>query len=212
MLILPQAKADLNGLRFKMASDTLPLVMGGQAFFNLAGAVLWRVNDYGELEGGARLNMRGKYFPTVEAGLGICDKTSDETNLHCKTTAPFIRLGCDYNFSRIKTSPNRIYGGFRLGYTSYKYDIDGPDLQDPYWQGSTLPLKQKSISSNALWGEFVFGLETKIWRNFHVGWTARYKRRFHQKENNTGNSYYIPGYGKNKDHLFTGTFNLVFDI
>ena len=212
ILIMPQAKADLNGFKFKVESDTLPLIMGGQAFFNLAGAVLWQTNDYGELEGGARLNMRGKYFPIVEAGLGICDKTDDETDLHCKATAPFIRLGCDYNFSRIKTSPNRIYGGFRLGYTTYKYDLDSPDLHDPYWPGSTFPLQLKSMSSNALWAEFVFGLETKIWRNFHVGWTARYKHRIHQKENNAGNSFYIPGYGKNKGHLFTGTFNLVFDI
>ena len=40
MLIMPQAKADLNGFKFKVESDTLPLIMGGQAFFNLAGAVL----------------------------------------------------------------------------------------------------------------------------------------------------------------------------
>ena len=212
LLLVPSAHAQLSGLRFKAESDTLPLIMGGQVFVNLAGAVLWQLSDYGELEGGARLNMRCKYFPTVEAGLGICNKTNDETSLHYKTTTPFVRIGCDYNFSRIKTSPNRIYGGIRFGYTTYKYDIDGPDIIDPYWEGDVMPLRLKNISSNALWTEFVFGLETKVWRHFHVGWTARYKRRLHQKSDTTGNSYYIPGYGKNDSHLFTGTFNLVFDI
>lgn len=206
------AQAQLSGLRFKAESDTLPLIMGGQIYYNLAGTVLWQLSDYGEIEGGARLNMRGKYFPTVEAGLGICDKTDDETDLHCKATAPFLRIGCDYNFSRIKTSPNRIYSGIRLAGTTYKYDLDAPDLQDPYWQGDIMPLKLKSVSSSALWAEFVFGLETKLWRNIHVGWTARYKHRIHQKENSSGNSFYIPGYGKNRGHLFTGTFNIALDI
>ena len=213
-LLLPGAYAQqlMSGLKFKAESDTLPLVMGYQAFVNVAGVVLWQFSDYGELEGGVRLNMRGKYFPSIEAGLGICDKTNDETNLHCKTTAPFVRLGCDYNFSRIKTSHNRIYGGLRFGYTTYKYDLDGPPLSDPYWQGGTADINFHGLSSSALWGEVVFGLETRLWRNLHVGWTARYKRRLHQKENANGNSYYIPGYGKNSDHLFTGTFNLVLEI
>lgn len=212
-LLLPNAYAQtFSGLKFKAESDTLPLVMGYQAFVNIAGVVLWQFGDYGELEGGVRLNMRGKYFPSIEGGLGICDKTNDETGLRCKTTAPFVRLGCDYNFSRIKTSPNRIYGGLRFGYTTYKYDIDGPPLSDPYWQGGTADINFHGLNSSALWGEVVFGLETKVWRNLHVGWTARYKRRLHQKENASGNSYYIPGYGKNSDHLFTGTFNLVLEI
>ena len=212
-LLLPNAYAQpLSGLKFKAESDTLPLVMGYQAFVNIAGVVLWQFGDYGELEGGVRLNMRGKYFPSIEGGLGICDKTSDKTDLRCKTTAPFVRIGCDYNFSRIKTSPNRIYGGLRFGYTTYKYDIGGPPLNDPYWQGGTADINFHGLNSSALWGEVVFGLETKVWRNLHIGWTARYKRRLHQKENASGNSYYIPGYGKNSDHLFTGTFNLVLEI
>lgn len=213
LLALPATNAQhISKLKFKMESDTLPLIMGGQAFFNLAGVVLWQTSHYGEVEGGARLNMRGKWFPTVEAGLGICNKTDDQTNIRSKTTAPFIRIGGDYNFARNKTAPNRIYGGVRFAYTTYKYDLDAPTLNDPYWQGQQMPIHYSSLSSNALWGEFVFGIETRIWHHFHAGWTARYKHRIHQKENPVGNSHYIPGYGKNSDHLFTGTFNLVFDI
>lgn len=212
LIAIAPAHGQIRDLKFKTESDTLPLLMGGQAFFNLAGVVLWQASSYGEIEGGLRINMKGKYFPTIEAGLGLCDKTDEQTDLHCKANAPFLRLGCDYNFARNKAGHNRIYGGIRMAYTTYKYDLDGPTLHDPYWQDQQMPLHFSGLSSNALWAEFVFGIETKVWRNFHVGWTARYKNRIHQKENEVGQSFYIPGYGKNGGHRFTGTFNLVFDL
>lgn len=212
LLATTSSQGQIHGLKFKTESDTLPLLMGGQVFFNLAGVVLWQANSYGEIEGGLRLNMKSKYFPTIEAGLGLCDKTDDETDLHCKANAPFLRIGCDYNFARDKLSSNRIYGGIRMAYATFKYDLNGPPLSDPYWQEQQMPLHFSGLSSNALWVEFVFGIEAKVWRNFHVGWTARYKNRIHQKENEIGQSFYIPGFGKNSGHRFTGTFNLVFDL
>ncbi|MBO4486778.1 MAG: hypothetical protein J5729_00220 [Bacteroidaceae bacterium] len=212
LLLQPAAWGQRQKPRISIEADTVPLISGGQIYFNLAGAVLWQVSSYGELEGGARLNIRNKYFPTVEAGMGFCNKTDDGTDLRCKTSAPFIRLGCDYNFARDKASGNRIYGGLRAGYTTFKYDLSGPSVIDPYWQGQQMDISLSKVSCNAYWAEFLFGLETKIWRNFHLGWTIRYKRRLHYKDYDLGNSYYLPGYGKNSDHLFTGTFNLVFDI
>ena len=56
---------------------------------------------------------------------------------------------------------------------------------------------------------FVIGLETKIWRGFSLGWTARYKKRLNHKTTETGKAWYVPGYGENDNHLFTGTFNAV---
>lgn len=191
-------------------SDSIPLLMEKQLFFNAAGLVLWQFSDYGEIEGGVRLNLKGKYFPVIEAGIGVCDKTHDETDIHYKTSSPFVRVGCDYNFMKNKQSDNLIYGGLRLGYSTFKYDMDAPSLDDPYWDGSVLEYNFKGVSSNATWAEFVFGLETKIFKNLRMGWTARYKRRLKHKTTNIGKAWYIPGYGENDGHLFTGTFNIVF--
>ncbi len=190
--------------------DTVPFVVEKQVFFNVAGVVLWQFSDYGEVEGGVRLNLKRKYFPVVEAGVGICDKTHDETDIHYKTSSPFVRIGCDYNFMKNKLSDNRIYGGIRFAYTSFNYDMDAPSLEDPYWSGSKLDFNFKNVRSNAFWCEFVFGLETKVWRRFCVGWSARYKKRFSHKVSETGKAWYIPGYGENDDHLFSGTLNAVF--
>ncbi len=112
-------------------ADTIPLLVGKQIFFNAAGVALWQFSDYGEVEGGVRVNLKGKFLPVVEVGLGMCDKTDDETDIHYKTSAPFIRVGCDYNFIKNKMSGNMIMGGLRLCYTSYKYDMDAPTLEVP---------------------------------------------------------------------------------
>lgn len=193
-------------------NDSLPWLDGMQIYANLAGIVLWQASDYGEVEGGLRLDIKGKYFPSVEAGLGICDKTDDETDIHFKTTGPFLRIGGDYNFARDKVSANRIFGGFRVGFTSFKFDLDGPTMTDPHWAGQQMEINFKDLKANAVWGELVFGLQTRIWHWLHLGWTARYKRKLHQKLSTVGKAWYIPGYGKNQNHLFTGTFNVVIDI
>ena len=211
VLVLP-----CNGQSHKhkdvLLKDTVPLVVEKQVFFNVAGVVLWQFSDYGEVEGGVRLNLKGKYFPVVEAGLGMCDKTHDETDIHYKTSAPFARVGMDYNFMKNKMSTNRIYGGVRFGYTSFKYDMDAPPLDDPYWSGGQLDFNFRDVKCNASWCEFVFGLETKIWQRLSLGWTARYKRRLSHKVSDVGKAWYIPGYGENDGHLFNGTFNVVLNF
>lgn len=196
----------------ELSADTLPLIMGKQIFANMAGVVLWQFSDYGEIEGGIKANIKGRFFPTLEAGIGLCDKTNDETDIHYKTSSPFVRIGCDYNFARKYTSSNKILGGLRLGYSSFKYDIDAPAIEDPYWNHSQLDFNFKGVKSNAMWAEFLFGLETKVWKRLNIGWTARYKRRLHHKTSNTGKAWYIPGYGENDGHLFTATFNVIIDI
>jgi hypothetical protein len=192
-----------------LLKDTVPLFVEKQVFFNVAGVVLWQFSDYGEVEGGLRLNLQNKWFPVAEVGLGMCDKTHDETDIHYKTSSPFVRVGCDYNFIKNKLSGNRIYGGVRLAYTSFNYDMDAPSLDDPYWSGNKLDFNFKDVKSDAFWCEFVFGLETRVWRKFSVGWSARYKKRLSHKTSDVGKAWYIPGYGENDDHLFTGTLNAV---
>ena len=195
-----------------LLKDTVPFVVERQVFVNAAGIVLWQFSDYGEIEGGLKLNIKRKFFPVVEVGLGLCDKTHDETDIHYKTSSPFIRVGCDYNFIKNKMSDNRIFGGIRFGYTTFKYDMDAPPLDDPYWSGSQLGFSFKDVSSNASWCEFVFGLETKVWRCINLGWSARYKRRLSHKTTEVGKAWYVPGYGENDGHLFTGTFNVILNF
>jgi hypothetical protein len=200
-----------DSAQIALEKKPLPLLEGISVSADLLGAIMYEVAHYGQLEGAVRFNLKGVYFPTVELGLGHSDYTNDATDLHYKTNSPYIRIGCDYNFVKDKRSGNRILAGLRYGFSKIKYDLSGPDLVDPVW-GTSSPYSFKSLDANCSWLDLVFGLEAKIWDNFHIGWSIRYRIRTSQKKSNIGQAWYVPGYGKNDDHCFGGTFNLIFDI
>lgn len=212
-----QIGGKIRGVQYDPKNKTVkvvekgPLLSGFSVSGNLAGAILAATTSYGELEGAFRVNLRNEYFPIAELGLGISNHTDDGTNLHYKTHSPFFRIGCDYNFVNDKTSGNRIFGGARIAYTSFKYDISGPDLFDPVWHKS-LPYNFKGLNGSQAWLEIVFGLEAKIWSAFHLGWSVRYKNRITHSESNIGEPWYVPGYGKKGSTVLGGTFNVILDI
>ena len=187
------------------------LFQGMAVSLDLAGTVMYAITSYGQLEGQLRINLREKYFPVGEIGIGHSDHTNKDTNLHYKTNSPYIRIGCDINFNKDKASRNRIYGGLRYAYSSFKFDLSGDDIIDPVW-GTTVPFNYKGLSSNVSWLEFVFGLEANIYKNFHLGWSARYKKRLSQTTSSIGQAWYVPGFGKNNSHNLGATFNIIFDI
>ncbi len=188
-----------------------PLFCGVAVGVNALGSGLAAFSTYGEYGAMVRLNLKQKIFPVFEAGLGVCDRTDDATDIHLKVSAPYYRLGCDYNFLKDTQSGNRVFGGLRLAYTSFSYDISAPTFVDPVWHDPT-NFAYNDVKSNMFWAELVFGVEAKIWRNFHLGWSLRYRRRLHQKVSEPGQAWYVPGFGKNDSSTFGGTFNIVFDI
>lgn len=195
----------------QLQEKELPLLAGFSVSGNLAGVILSAVSSYGEYEGAVRANLKGKYFPIIEGGIGVCNHTDEATELHYKTSSPFFRIGLDYNVLADKTSGNRVFGGARLAFSSFKYDISGPDLVDPYWNTST-PYNFKGLTGNQVWLELCIGVEAKIWKAFHLGWSARYKNRISKKADAIGDPWYVPGYGKGGTTVIGGTFNVVFDI
>jgi len=189
----------------------LPLFAGISVSGDVAGAVMAVVSSYGQYEAACRVNLRGRYFPIVEVGYGVSDHTDESTDIHYKTSAPYFRIGCDYNFARDRRSGNRILGGLRYGFTSFDYDVSGPDIIDPVW-GTHTPFTYTGQHCSVQWVEISFGLEAKIWSIFHLGWTFRYRLRLHNSAPSVGEAWYVPGYGRNDSHAISGTFNIVFDI
>ena len=187
-------------------------VQGFAVSVDLLGPVLAAVSSYGQYEAAVRMNIAQRFFPTIEAGWGVCNKTDDNTDLHFKTkAAPFIRVGCDYNFLNDVRSGHTLLGGLRLGYSTFKYDLSGKNLDDPYWNTST-PFQFESKSSNALWLELAAGVETAVWKRVHLGWSVRYRRRISHTTSTPGQAWYIPGFGKNDIGVFSGMFNVVLVI
>lgn len=178
---------------------------------DVVGPVMAVACPFGSYEAAARFNFKERYFPIAEVGWGSSNHTDETTDLHYKTNAPYFRIGLDYNFNKNRLSGNRIFGGLRYGFSSYKYDLDGPDIIDPIW-GTATPYHFRNLKANAHWAEAVFGLEARIVRFFHLGWSIRYRFLLSQKSDAVGKAWYIPGYGRNNGPCLSGTFNLIFDI
>lgn len=106
-----------------LANRSVPLWAGASVSVNLAGALLNTFTSSGSYEAALRLNLRNKYFPIIELGIGESNQSSETTLLHYSTRAPFARLGLDYNIKGDKRSTNRVFFGLRYGFSSFNYEI-----------------------------------------------------------------------------------------
>lgn len=192
-------------------SDTIPLFRGVALSADLAGIAQMAFSDYGQYEAALRINLKDKYFPIIELGYGKADAENVISKLSYKTSAPYGRIGIDFNLMKNKHDIYRIYGGFRYAYTSFKFDVEGHDITDPVW-GDYVEYSAKDVKANYHWLEAVFGLDAKIWGPIRLGWSFRYKRRLIHDDGNIGNTWYVPGYGKQGGTRLGGTFNVAFEL
>lgn len=176
------------------------------------GPIAYCLSDYGTAEAALRLNLKNTFFPIIEAGYGICEKTDFNTQISYKTKAPYARLGLDINMLTNKFQENRFYIGARYGLSKYKYDIAGPAMSDPIWGGSE-SFNYKGLDCTSHWLELVVGIEVKIYKNFHMGWAVRYKSELSSTNNKLAKPSCIPGYGYTTNSTcWGGTYSLIFDL
>ena len=200
-----------QGKLFAFQKDSIPLFRGFAVSVDIAGPIAKSLSDYGEIEGALRLNLHDQYFPVVEVEYGEAEHNDEVTQIYYATKAPYFRLGCDLNLLKNKHAPNRIYGGIRYAFTSYKVDMSRPEIDDPVW-GTPTAFSITGESCNQHWAEIVLGLDAKIAGPLHLGWNIRYKRRLSHKDCSAGKTWYIPGYGKYGDTRIGANFNVIIDI
>ena len=210
LLLIPQT-AEAQRKKIVEVPDSVPFFCGVAVSADIVGLGMVMLSDYGQYEGAVRVNLRDRYFPIVEVGIGKADHTNAMTNLRYSTSAPYGRIGIDFNLMKNKHDIYRLYGGVRYAYTSFKYDIEHPGVKDPYW-GDVAEFSAKDVKGHYHWAEVVFGVEAKIWGPIHLGWSARYKRRISYKSGDIGKSWYVPGYGKNGGSRLGGTFNVILEF
>ena len=197
---------------FTLEKDSVPLFCGLSVSFDLVGPAMLMLSDHGEYEGALRVNLHDQWFPIFELGVGHANHENDAiTELTYKTTAPYFRLGMDWNILRKKHQPNRMYAGFRYAFTNYKVDIIRNDLPDPVWQ-SKAGFGVEGMACNMHWLEAVLGIDAKIFGPLHLGWTVRYKRRLFHNDGTLGATWYVPGFGTNDNDQLAANFNDIIDI
>lgn len=191
--------------------DSIPVFRGVQVMVDLVGLGQLAFSDYGQYEVGARVNLKDRYFPVIELGIGQADNNDVTTGNHYKTSAPYGKIGIDFNVLKNKHDIYRLYGGVRFAYTSFKVDYEHPDVTDPVY-GDTAPFSAYGVKASYSWLEGVFGLDAKIWGPVHIGWSFRYRRRLFHDDGTMGNVWYVPGYGEQGNSRLGGTFNVMIEI
>lgn len=193
-------------------TDSIPVFQGMSVMVDAVGPGWYALGgDFFSTEVALEVNLLNRFFPVLEVGYGKTDAANEDTELHYKTAAPYFRVGLNYNVQYKKKSPGYIYAGGRVGYTSFKYDVDGPPMTDPVW-GGEIPFCFTDIESNALWAELMVGVRTQIYKNFHMGWSFRYKVRLNVKDSPNASPWYIPGFGASDNTSFGATYDLVYRI
>lgn len=213
LLLLLVAVPSMAQLKmFRMENDSIPLFRGFSVSFDVVGAAMLAFSDHGEIGGALRINLHDQWFPVFEMGIGRANHEKDEvTGITYKTSAPYFRIGMDWNFLRNKHQSNRLYAGLRYAFTSYKVDVIRDQLPDPVWQ-SKAGFGVEGLACSMHWAEIVVGIDARIYGPFHLGWDVRYRRRLVHKEGDLGNTWYVPGFGINDQDKLAANFNVIIDI
>lgn len=188
--------------------DTIPLLKHIAVSVDLVGPIQWAVSTNGQVEAQLRIDLKDKYYPVLELGYGHADASEVATGLHYKTNAPYGRIGMDWNLLKNKHDVYRLFAGFRYAFTSYKFDVNSTTpITDPTY-GGVSPYEATGISASYHWLEGVMGIDAKIWGPIHFGWSFRYRRRIAHKDGDIGNTWYVPGFGKQGASRMGLTFNV----
>ena len=195
--------------------DTIPFYNGtyvGVDLYGIGSKLLG--GDFMSSEVSIAVNLKNKFIPTVEFGMGGTD-TWSETG-----------IGVDYNTMAKKKEKNSyLYAGIRYAFSSFKYDVStmpvddpiwggsigNPSLEDDYWGGS-IPFSHLGMKGSMQWFELVVGVKVRIYKNFNMGWSVRMKYKTNASTNEYANPWYVPGYGKFKSNNMGITYSLIYKL
>lgn len=212
-LLLLCAPAMAQGNKTEVKED-VPFYQGttiGVDVFGLGGKIFG--SDITSTEIGIEVNLLNRFIPVVEIGYGSTDTTDEETDIHYKTSAPFFRVGMNYNFFFKKPYlPGFLYGGIRYGFSSFSYDVDAPTLANPTFPYPEVPFAYEGVKSNVGWAELLAGIRVNVYKNFYMGWSVRYRKRLSVKKDEHSEPWYIPGFGKNGSTSLGVTYSLIYKL
>lgn len=157
------------------------------------------------------LSIHNMLFPTLELGVGMANKQSERNFYHYKGKPSFYtKVGIDYNFLYKSNSDYQLFIGLRVGMSSFGFEITDIYINSDYWQQQNI-FSITDQHSTAIWGEALAGIKVKIWKNFSMGWTFRYKGMFKCTDGKMASPGYIPGFG-GRNSKIGATFSFIYTI
>lgn len=181
-------------------------------------------SDFMSSEVSVDVDLKHRFFPVMELGYGSTDSWN-EKGTHYKSSAPYVRIGMDYNSLFRKAHGHQLRLGLRYATSSFKYDIDAmgvddpiygggmgnPNLGDEVWGGS-VPFHHKGMKGSMQWLEFCVGIRAQIWKQVSMGWAMRFKFKTSASTDTYGNPWYVPGFGQYGSNSLGITYTIVYKL
>lgn len=210
--------AELDTVRKVSAASPYPLYNGVSVGFNFADAVMLLAGQHhAAFDLWAEVSLHNWFFPVVEAGLGYGSLSPEEGNYNYKAKlSPYFKLGLNYNFLYKSNPDYQAFVGLRAGFSSFRWDVTDIVVSDPYW-GQQNSYSITDQSATCFYGEALGGIKVKLWKRLSMGWTMRYKFKFHTSSKIKpgdprpgSDPWYVPGYGASSPVGFT--FSLIYTL
>ncbi len=171
------------------------------------------------------INLKNRFFPVLELGYGTTDTWAEDDGINYKTSAPYMRIGINYNTMYKKKRESHLYVGFRYALSSFKYDVSSPSLSDPIWKGNipnpnlqdgiwggSVPFNHTGLKGNMQWLELIVGMRVQVYKDFMMGWSVRMKRRLSGSGSEYADPWYVPGFGKYSSSQIGLTYSLIYKL
>lgn len=143
------------------------------------------------------VDLKHKYFPTIEVGYAGADK-SIPAGASFSTKGMYSRFGIDFNLIKPKKDKvplNHIFfAGVRLAFSPMSYNYSNLLIHDGYWNQDILHAKMDQKTTK-VWFEIVAGMRVEISKNIYMGWTVRNKKLFGEDTVGEFSPWYVPGFG-----------------
>lgn len=167
--------------------------------------------DYANYEADVMANFHHRFFPMASVGMGQCDTHSDigsgygtddkKEHTYRSHLAPFFKLGCGYNLRYNATKPEDFYLIFvRYGCSWNTADIEGLNYYDGLWKPYG-PADLNNLKISTHWLEVGIRLNVEVTPRIVMGWDAYAKFQLHQSGTESGDPYWVPGFGVNDNHV-----------
>lgn len=211
-----------------MPNDTtaIPLYNGayiGVDLFGLGSNLFG--GDFLSTEVSIEVSLKNRFYPIVEIGYGTTDTWSDY-GTHYKSSAPYFKIGMNYNTMFKKRNESHLFVGVRYALSSMTYDIEqmpvtdpawggdlgsNPLLEDEYWGGS-IPYHHTGMKASVHWFEVLAGVRVPIYKRIMMGWTIRMKSRLSSSVSEHGDPWYVPGFGTYGSSQIGFTYSIIYKL
>ena len=192
---LPGSAADTKKKEVE-AKPFVPLYQGVQVGIELSGPASYFLSDSWSSSVKADINLKNKFFPTLEAGYSDFDKTA-ENGIHFISSGTYLKVGLNIPIKMNGAkAENILYGGIHYGISSFGYDLENLVFSGGYWGDNNIT-SLTNEKATVGWAEAAIGLRIKVLGPFSLGWGIQYKSIINIKKGDNSNPPYIPGYGMN---------------